>query len=85
MKVRLIPPCDTLVGDGDALMLYPDQLIRLSGLGTAIAELANDPISVSTLSSELVERFGRPGGIRARHATQAIVDELVEHGVLEII
>ncbi|WP_257478990.1 PqqD family peptide modification chaperone [Acidipropionibacterium jensenii] len=74
-----------LVRDDDALLLYPEELIRLSGLGTAIAEIAAAPISVDDLSDELVERFGNPEGSSSKHATQAVIDELVERGVLEIL
>lgn len=85
MKVRLLPPCDKLVRDDDALLLYPEELIRLSGLGTAIAEIAAAPISVDDLSDELVERFGNPEGSSSKHATQAAINQLVERGVLEIL
>jgi|GEM_PF-3621486 len=85
MRVRLIPPRDKLIRDDDALLLYPDELIRLSGLGSAITEIANEAISISTLSAELVERFGNPEGSSSKHATQAVIDELVERGVLEIL
>lgn len=85
MKVRLVRPCDQLVRGDHTLLLYSDELIRLSGLGTAITELANDPISVSTLSARLVERFGKPEGASAKRATQAVVDQLVERGVLESV
>lgn len=85
MKVRLLPPCDKLVRNDDALLLYPDELIRLSGLGAAITDLAIASISVSDLSDELAERFGEPEGTSAKQATQTIVDELVGRGVLEIV
>ncbi|CEH02889.1 Protein of unknown function [Propionibacterium freudenreichii] len=62
MNVRLLPPRDKLVRDDDALLLYSDELIRLSGLGTAIAELAINPITISNLCAELVQRFGSPDG-----------------------
>lgn len=85
MNVRLLPPRDKLVRDDDALLLYSDELIRLSGLGTAIAELAINPITISNLCAELVQRFGSPDGAIAMHATQTVVNQLVERGVLEIV
>lgn len=85
MRVRLVPPRDKIIRDGDALLLYPDELIRLSGLGSAITEIANEAISISALSAELVERFGKPEDGGVKRATQAVIDELVERGVLEIL
>lgn len=85
MKVRLVPPCDELIRDSECLLLYPDELIRLSGVGTAITELARGSVSVSAISAELEDRFGKPEATSAKRATQSVVEELIERGVLEIV
>ncbi|VEI02999.1 Uncharacterised protein [Acidipropionibacterium jensenii] len=85
MKVRLAPPRDLLVQDDAALLLYPSELIRLSGLGTAIVELTENPISIADLATALQIQFGNPEDLSIREATKAAVSTLVERGVLDVV
>ncbi len=82
MRIRLEPPRDMLVRDDSALLLYPAELIRLSGIGAAIARLAADWITLHDLTAALEEQFGSPEGVSAHEATRTAVTELVGRGVL---
>lgn len=85
MRVRLEPPRDMLVREDAALLLYPDELIRLSDIGAAIVELAADSISVKDLASALQQRFGSPEDGSAKAATRSVVDQLIERGILKTV
>lgn len=85
MKVRRSPPRDVLVEDDAALLLYPNELIQLSGLGTAIIGLTEDTISIKDLAAALQNQFGAPEGVSTHAATQAAVTELVDRGVLDVV
>ncbi|MCI1748741.1 MAG: PqqD family peptide modification chaperone [Acidipropionibacterium sp.] len=74
-----------LVREGTSLLLYPDELIQLSSIGTAIVELTAEAISVKDLASALERRFGRPEGGSTKAATRSVVDQLIERGVLEVV
>ncbi len=85
MKVKRQPPRDILIGEDSALLLYPDELMKVSGIGTVIVQLSTDPISVTDLAQALEQLFGRPGGVSTLTATRAAVDELVDRGVLQVV
>lgn len=85
MRVRLEQPRDMLVREGTSLLLYPDELIQLSDIGTAIVEFATDSISVKDLASALERRFGSPEDGSAKAATRSVVDQLIERGVLGVV
>jgi len=82
MRVRLNPPADILVRDGEALLLYPEEAIRLAGISAEIVRLAAGPISLEQLAQALEARFGSPEEISALDAATAAVQELEDRGVL---
>jgi chromosome segregation and condensation protein ScpB len=82
MRVRLNPPADILVRDGEALLLYPDEAIRLAGISTEIVRLAAEPIALEDLAEALEAHFGAPENTSILDATAAAAQELGDRGVL---
>lgn len=85
MRVRHVTPCDMLVRDGEGLLLYDSQLVRLSELGLAIIELSRNPIDHKALAESLLESFGSPADGDVMGATRAALDAMCRLGVLERI
>lgn len=84
MRVRLNPPADILARDGEALLLYADEAIRLDGVSAEIVELAAGPITLERLAEALEARFGAPEEASVLKATAAAARELAGRGVLLI-
>lgn len=84
MTIRLIPPVDQLSRDDGALLLYEGNLLRLSPIAAAVADLARDGIDFEHLVTSLEARFGVPD-TGSTKATRAIVTELIDRGVIHAI
>lgn len=95
MIVQLCPPNDRLTrpladaGETDAtaadsLLLYDGTIVHLGTLGTAIAELAEQPIGIETLAHELQQRFGAPPEDLLK-ATHEAVAHLIDQAVLQVV
>lgn len=77
-------PIDALEVDGESLLLLPpDQVVRLSPIGTAIFAATAHPASLEAVTALVEGQFGTPGDVDARAAVQEFCDALVEAGVLE--
>lgn len=85
MTIRLIPPVDQLSRDDGALLLYEGNLLRLSPIAAAVADLARDGIDFEDLVTSLEARFGVPDTGSTTQATRAIVTELIDRGVIHAI
>jgi len=83
-RYRRVEPLDALVVDGEAvLLLPPDQVVRLSALGTAIFNVTAGPTTVDDLAPAIEARFGAPGDGDTRTALAGVLYDLVAAGVLE--
>lgn len=86
MIVRLLPHADLLGRDSEGLVLQNDgTLLRLSTLGWEIVDAARFDIEVDELVRWLEARLGAPPEESTADATQRVLDELAERGVLELI
>lgn len=84
MRVRLNPPADTLSRDGEAILLYPGEAVRLAGISAEIVRLAVEPVTMEHLAHCLEARFGAPEHASLIEALTAVVDALVSRGVLTL-
>lgn len=80
-RVRAVPVQDQVERDGESVVLLDGQVLHLSALATAVRAACIDWVPLSELAHRLAEQFGAPEqGIA--DATRALVDELVEVGVV---
>ena len=82
MRFVTVEPADRLDRDGEALLLYPDELLRLGPLAQALTRLAADPAALAELTAGVVELFGEPEGQDATALVRAAVSDLVARGAL---
>lgn len=83
ISYRRCEPLDALTIDGEALLLLePDQVVRLSPIATAVFELTATGASFDYLRTQVEAQFGAPAGQDTSEALRAILDDLVEAGVL---
>lgn len=79
-------PLDSLVVDGEALLLLPpDQVVRLSPIGAAIFEVTSAAVSLDDIANAVVARFGSPVDGEVSEVLPEMLDRLVEMGVLEMV
>ena len=79
-------PLDALEIDGESLLLLPpDQVVRLSIIGTAIVAAAAAPISADGIATEIQARFGEPEDGDVLGAIFVCCAALVEAGALEMV
>lgn len=77
-------PIDVLQVDGESLLLLPpDQVVRLSPIGTAIFAAATRPTTVEAVTALVEAQFGAPEDVDAHAVVREFCDALVEAGVLE--
>ena len=85
MKVRRRPAADVLVRDGETAILVDSTIVRLSELSTLLyAECSTEKTSAQ-LSRSLETEFGAPPDLPALEATEQVIEEMVAHGVLELV
>lgn len=82
--IELVEPDDLLVHDGESLLLYGHELLRLSLVPTAITQACRVPVSLDDLAAHLAALFGTPNGQTPLEATTQIVEELRERGVVTV-
>lgn len=82
MKFVTVTPADRLDRDGEALLLYPDELLRLGPLAQALTRLAASPATLAELTAAVVEEFGEPDSMDATELVRAAVSDLVARGAL---
>ena len=83
-RYRRVDPLDALVVDGECIVLLPpDQVVRLSALGTLIFNLTAHPATVADLAPAIEQRFGAPGDGDTLTALAGVLGDLVASGVLE--
>lgn len=84
MRYLRCEPLDALVVDGESLLLLPpDQVVRLSPVGTAIFQATSGAMSLDDIARVVVDRFGAPADGEAVERLRALLDSLVEGGVVE--
>lgn len=77
-------PLDALEVDGEALLLLPpDQVVRLSPIGTAIFAASAGPTAVEAIAVLIEAEFGAPGDGDALAAVSEFCADLARAGVLE--
>lgn len=85
MKVRRRPAADVLVRDGETAVLVDGTIVRLSELSSLLyAECSTEKTSTE-LSQCLETAFGAPPDLPALEATERAIEEMVAHGVLELV
>ncbi|GAA3863899.1 hypothetical protein [Tessaracoccus defluvii] len=82
MRFVTVEPADRLDRDGEALLLYPDELLRLGPLAQALTALAVSPATLAELTAGVVELFGEPEGQDATALVRAAASDLVARGAL---
>lgn len=82
--IELATPDDMLVHEGESLLLYGHELLRLSPVPTAIAQACRMPVVLDDLAAQLAALFGTPEGQTPQEATRRIVEELRERGVVTV-
>lgn len=83
MRVRRREPADRLTRDGETLLLYERQVVRLGPIGSAIYETAAAPVELAQLAEALEATFGAPPDGSLLAATTAAVQDLLRQRVLE--
>ncbi|MFC6420456.1 hypothetical protein [Ornithinimicrobium tianjinense] len=83
MTWRAVPAHDELHRDGESLVLVDGRVQRVSALGTAVRELAAQPVGEDVLARMLEERFGAPPTGDLLTLTRAALADLVRAGLLE--
>lgn len=77
-------PIDALEVDGESLLLLPpDQVVRLSPIGSAIVAAVAGPTPLDVIAEVVEERFGAPDGMDALVAVREFCEALARAGVLE--
>lgn len=77
-------PIDALEIDGESLLLMPpDQMVRLSPIGTAIFAAAAGPTSLEAIVAAIQEQFGSPADGDVLSAVTESCEALALAGVLE--
>ncbi len=82
MRVRRVDPIDHLARDGESLLLYAGELVRLGPIGTALFDACSAPVSVSELALQLERAFGTPAEGTLIDATLRAVEDLLSRGIL---
>ncbi|MFW5469860.1 PqqD family peptide modification chaperone [Knoellia sp. CPCC 206435] len=82
MRVRRRPATDALTRDGETVLLFASKVVRLSAMGAAIYDIAQEPVTVEALVDELELRFGTPTDQSVGDITQRAVSDLLRLGVL---
>lgn len=85
MRIRLNRPADLLARHDEAILLYPGEVIRLSGVSAEIVRLlCSDSVPIEDLADALEARFGTPEHVSLSDAVTATVTELAGRGVLTV-
>ena len=82
MRVRRRPATDALTRDGETVLLFASKVVRLSAMGAAIYDFAQEPVTLEALAGELERRFGTPANQSVSNVTERAVGELLSLGVL---
>ena len=83
-RYRARQPLDTLVVDGESIVLLPpDQVVRLSALATTIVAAASEPVTAADLAGLVEGLFGPPADGTTTDALRAVLGDLAAAGVLE--
>ena len=85
MKVRRRPTADVLVRDGETAVLVDDTIFRLSELSSRLYAECSTEKSSTELSRSLEAAFGAPPDLPSLEATERVIEELLGHGVLELV
>lgn len=81
--MRRREPADRLTREGETLLLYERQVVRLGPIGSAIFETAAAPVELAELAEALEAAFGAPPDGSLLAATTAAVADLLRQQVLE--
>lgn len=73
---------DWFVDGDESAVLVGGQVIVLSALATAVVDSTVRRLDVAALTDEVVRRFGAPPDDDPEAATRAVLEELVEAGIL---
>jgi hypothetical protein len=73
---------DWFVHGDESAVLVGGRVIVLSALATAVVDSTVRQLDLVALTEEIVQRFGRPPDDDADVATAAVLDELVDAGIL---
>lgn len=86
MLVERRPVMDEYVEGGETVVLFADgRVLALSPLASAaLAELGESRMSLAELAGRIVRRFGPPPGGDSAAATQALLVELSESGLVSL-
>jgi len=86
--VRTTRVLDELVTDDGAVLLVSiadgHRVLRVSPLAQAVRELARDGMALTDIEREVALRFGRPPTSSVEEAMVAVVESLVEQGVVTV-
>lgn len=85
MRIVVVSPVDRLDRDDRTLLLYPGNLVSLGPLGTAVVDLAGEPIGLDELLPAMLELLGAPDHGDAGELVREAVDQLIEAGVLNTV
>ena len=85
MKVRRRPATDVLVRDGETAVLVDGTVLRLSELSGKLYAACSTEKTSAELSQSLEAAFGAPPDLPLLEATERVIQELLGHGVLELV
>lgn len=85
-SVRRTSVQDAIAGaDGDLLLFVSGSVVRLSGIGPLIWEIAHEWIGIDAVTRNVVDAIGHPpDGVDAVSVVRATLDELAAAGVLRL-
>lgn len=83
--VRRVPVDDAvLADDGDLLIFVANSVVRLSGIGPLIWDIAQDWVDVDAVTAAVLDALGAPPeGVDADTAVHSTLTDMVRAGVLE--
>ena len=82
MRITRVEPVDRLDREGESLLLYERQVVRLGPIGTAIFDRTAVPRDLAELAEALAEEFGPPATGTLIEVTRAAVADLIGQQVL---